>query len=37
MDTVRADSMGLCGYGRDITPQLDRLAKLSVTVDRAVE
>lgn len=35
MDTLRADHVGACGYERDTTPNLDRLAARSVVFERA--
>jgi arylsulfatase A-like enzyme len=35
LDTVRAESLGLYGYGRDTTPQLAKLASRGVRFDRA--
>jgi len=35
VDTLRADHLGLYGYSRDTSPNLDRLAKEAVTFDRA--
>jgi arylsulfatase A-like enzyme len=36
IDTLRADHMGVYGYGRDTTPNLDRFARESVVFRRAV-
>jgi arylsulfatase A-like enzyme len=36
MDTVRADALGLYGYGRDTSPNLTRLARKGVRFDRAI-
>ncbi|MCA9971131.1 MAG: sulfatase, partial [Anaerolineales bacterium] len=36
MDTVRAQSMSLHGYGRSTSPNLDRLAASGVRFDRAI-
>ncbi len=36
MDTVRAESLSLYGYGRPTTPQLERLAKKGVRFDWAI-
>jgi arylsulfatase A-like enzyme len=36
LDTVRAQSLSLCGYGRPTTPNLERLAKQGVTFRRAI-
>ena len=36
LDTVRASSMGLYGYGRATTPSIDSLARTSVVFDRAM-
>ncbi len=36
IDTQRADHLGLYGYGRPTTPNLDRLASRSLVYDRAV-
>ena len=35
IDTLRADHLGLYGYGRDTTPYLDRLAAECLVFDRA--
>jgi arylsulfatase A-like enzyme len=35
MDTVRAESLSLYGYGRDTTPELSKLAKRGIRFDRA--
>jgi arylsulfatase A-like enzyme len=35
LDTVRADHLGMYGYGRDTTPSLDRLARQGVRFERA--
>lgn len=35
LDTVRADHLGFHGYGRDTTPQLDRIARNAVWFDEA--
>lgn len=35
LDTVRAQNLGLYGYGRQTSPRLDRFAKTGVTFDRA--
>ena len=35
LDTVRADSLGLYGYARDTTPNLERLAGRGVRFDRS--
>ena len=35
LDTVRAESLGLYGYGRDTSPNLARLARRGVRFDRA--
>ena len=36
MDTARAANVGLSGYRRDTTPNLDRLAKTAARFDRAI-
>lgn len=36
LDCLRADHMGLYGYARDTTPELDRLAADSVVFDQAI-
>lgn len=36
LDTVRAASLGLYGYGRPTTPALERLAQRGVVFDRAI-
>lgn len=36
MDTVRAQSLGLYGYERDTTPNLERLARRGVVFERAI-
>jgi arylsulfatase A-like enzyme len=36
LDTVRAANLGLYGYGRPTTPNLDRLARHGVVFDRAL-
>ncbi|MCZ7585811.1 MAG: sulfatase [Deltaproteobacteria bacterium] len=36
IDTLRADHLGLYGYGRDTSPHLDRLARDGVVVERHV-
>lgn len=35
LDTVRADHLGMYGYGRDTSPRLDRLARQGVRFERA--
>lgn len=35
VDTLRVDRLGLYGYGRDTSPNLDRVAQQSVVFDRA--
>ena len=35
MDTCRYDHMGLAGYSRDTTPNIDRLAELGTNFTRA--
>jgi hypothetical protein len=35
VDTLRADHLGLYGYSRDTSPNLDRISKEAVTFDRA--
>ncbi len=35
LDTLRADHLGLYGYGRDTSPYLDRLARECLVFDRA--
>ena len=36
MCSVRADHVGAYGYGRDTTPNLDRIAKESVVFEKAL-
>lgn len=36
LDTVRADDMGLYGYARNTTPEIERVAATGVTFDRAI-
>ncbi|RFF29190.1 sulfatase [Wenzhouxiangella sediminis] len=36
IDTLRTDRLGAYGYGRDLTPNLDRLAEEGVVFERAV-
>ncbi len=36
LDTVRGESLGLYGYDRDVTPNLDRLGREGVVFERAI-